>query len=34
VIEMFSACCEEIVGQTRWIKTKIKLSAPQVVATG
>jgi hypothetical protein len=34
VIEMYAQCCEEIVGQLRWIKTKVKLAAPQVVAVG
>jgi hypothetical protein len=34
VVELFSTCCEEVVGQMRWIKTKIKLAAPQVVAAG
>lgn len=34
VVELFTACCEEVVGQMRWIKTKVKLAAPQVVAVG
>jgi hypothetical protein len=34
VVALFGECCEEIVGQVRWIKTKVKLAAPQVVAVG
>jgi len=34
VVELFSHCCEEIVGQMRWLKTRIKAAAPQVISVG
>src|SRR5207253_6670925 len=34
LVELATTGCEEVVGQLRWIKTKIKLAAPQVVAVG
>ena len=32
--QLFTECCEETAGQLRWIKTKIKLAAPQVLTVG
>jgi hypothetical protein len=34
LIDLSSTSCEEVVGQMRWIKTKLKLAAPQAVAVG
>jgi hypothetical protein len=34
LIALYGSCCEEIVGQLRWVKTKLKLAAPQVLAVG
>jgi hypothetical protein len=34
VVDLFGACCEETAGQLRWIKTRIKAAAPQVLAVG
>jgi predicted RNA-binding protein with PIN domain len=34
LIDLTSTSCEEVVGQMRWIKTKLKLAAPQAVAVG
>jgi hypothetical protein len=33
VVALFSECCEEVTGQMRWVKTKIKLAAPQAVTS-
>ena len=32
--DLVAECCEETVGQLRWLKTKIKTAAPQALATG
>jgi hypothetical protein len=33
VVPIATECCEDINGQMRWIKTKLKLAAPQVVSS-
>jgi hypothetical protein len=34
LIKVFAVACEEVVGVMRWVKTKIKLAAPQVLSAG
>jgi hypothetical protein len=33
VIPLATDCCEDVNGQMRWIKTRLKLAAPQVVSS-
>jgi hypothetical protein len=34
LVELCRTCCEEVNGQVRWIKTRTKVAAPQVLVTG